>query len=376
MTRRRIIVLGGGVGGLSTAHALARDGDADVTLVEREARHDVHSTGRSAEILRVAVDDPVTRALALETDGLLDDPAAAGLDAAVLVDRTGLLVLDSGDPCWAQDLEHRGLSERADAASIGPLVADLWQAEGALQMEGRAHWIERGGRIHGERLVASLAGAAERAGVTLLRSAGESKVVTEHGSVRGVKVQGGPLVEADDVVVAAGAWSGPIARGLGVDLPLRTTRRHMFLTAPDRDGPAAAPVVWDDEAGFYIRREGPRWGLSICEVLDATTEAPLYPVNPEVEQLAAAALAAWVRRPGGALPLEQGWSGFRDLSPDDRPILGPDPRLPGLHWCCGLGGHGMTLSLGLGRAAASAVLGQPTALAAQCTVGRFESVPA
>ena len=36
----------------------------------------------------------------------------------------------------------------------------------------------------------------------------------------------------------------------------------------------------------------------------------------------------------------------------------------------------MTLSLGLGRAAASAVLGQPTALAAQCTVGRFESVPA
>ena len=70
MTRRRIIVLGGGVGGLSTAHALARDGDADVTLVEREARHDVHSTGRSAEILRVAVDDPVTRALALETEEL------------------------------------------------------------------------------------------------------------------------------------------------------------------------------------------------------------------------------------------------------------------------------------------------------------------
>mgnify|MGYP000324309447 CR=1 FL=1 len=70
---------------------------------------------------------------------------------------------------------------------------------------------------------------------------------------------------------------------------------------------------------------------------------------------AAEALAAWVRRTGDPLTLEESWSGFRDLSPDDRPILGPDPRVPGLHWCCGLGGHGMTLSLGLGRAAASAV---------------------
>ncbi|MGB0332129.1 MAG: FAD-dependent oxidoreductase, partial [Planctomycetota bacterium] len=84
----------------------------------------------------------------------------------------------------------------------------------------------------------------------------------------------------------------------------------------------------------------------------------------------------WVRDPGGAVPLQETWSGFRDLSPDDRPILGPDPRLIGLHWCCGLGGHGMTLSLGLGRAAASAVLGRPTELATQCTVGRFEFAPA
>ncbi len=396
MSRRRIIVLGGGIAGLSTAHSLARSqgqaGEVEVTLVERERRHDVHSTGRSAEILRVAVNDPITRALALETDRLFEDPVAAGLDAESLVDRTGLLVLNSGAPSWTADLERRGIVTRPDAASLRRLAPDLREAEDALRLEGRAYWFERGGRIRGERLVASLVSSAQRAGVTLLRNAGDAEVVSERGAVRGVRLHDGRLLDAEDVVVAAGAWSGPMARGLGVDLPLRTTRRHMFMTSPDPGSAPdsssdsgsdsdsdsgrgnTAPVVWDDDAAFYIRREGSRWGISICDVLEASTQAPLYPVDPEIERMATEAVAGWVRRPGAALPLERGWSGFRDLSPDDRPILGPDPRLGGLHWCCGLGGHGMTLSLGLGRAAASAILGQPTELAAQCTVGRFESV--
>ena len=372
MSRRRVIVLGGGVAGLSTAHALALEEDVHVTLVEREPRHDAHSTGRSAEILRVAVDDPVTRGLSLETDRLLDDPRAAGLDVDSLVERTGLMVLADAHPAWADDLERRGISTRAEADSLRHRVPDLQEAEDALRLEGRAHWIERGGRILGGRLVASLARCARRRGATLVRSAGDTEVMVEGGRVRGVRVQGGASIDADDVVVAAGAWSGPIAGGLGLDLPLRTTRRHMFLSAP---APARAepPVVWDDDAAFYIRREGSRWGLSICDVRDAAPEPPLYPVDPGTQRRAARALAAWIR---GPVALERSWSGFRDLSPDDRPILGPDSRLPGLHWCCGLGGHGMTLSLGLGRAAATAVLGRPTELAAQCTVERFEFVPA
>jgi len=376
VSRRRVVVLGGGIAGLSTAHALALDGGVDVTLVEREPRHDAHSTGRSAEILRVAVDDPVTRGLSLETDRLLDDPRGAGLDAGPLVERTGLIVLADDDPPWADDLERRGLSLRADASSLRHRVADLQESEGALRLGGRAHWIERGGRILGDRLVASLARCAHRAGATFVRSAGDAEVLVDGRRVRGVRIRSGERIAADQVVVAAGAWTGPIARGLGLDLPLRTTRRHMFLSAPAPGGPAAPPVVWDDDDAFYIRREGTRWGLSICDVAEAAPAAPLYPVDPGVERRAAEALAAWVQPSAGPVALETSWSGFRDLSPDDRPILGPDPRQPGLHWCCGLGGHGMTLSLGLGRAAASAVLGHPTELAAQCTVERFEFAPA
>ncbi|MDG1491667.1 MAG: FAD-dependent oxidoreductase [Planctomycetota bacterium] len=376
MSRRRVIVLGGGIAGLSTAYFLARDGGVKVTLVEREPRHDAHSTGRSAEILRVAVDDPVTRALALETDRSLEDPASTGLDDGRLIERSGLVVLRTAEPTWAEDLQRRGLSTRVGAAFLAQVAPEIEVPERDSPLDRRAHWVERGGRIQGARLVASLARGASAAGATILRSAGEAQVLEERGAVRGVRVHGGQRLEADQVVVAAGAWSGAVARTLGLDLPLRTTRRQMFLTEPDGLSPTPPPVIWDDDAEFYIRREGSRWAVSVCEVLDAAAPDHHYPIHPELRARAAEAVRMWIKGPRPPLTLERGWSGFRDLSPDDRPILGPDSRLAGLHWCCGLGGHGMTLSLGVGRASASAVLGRPTELAAQCTMKRFESVPA
>ena len=370
MSRRELIVLGGGVAGLSTAAFLAREEGVRVTLVEREARHDAHSTGRSAEILRVAVDDPVTRALALDSAAALEAPATAGLDAGPLVERTGLAVLTDGEPPWAEELEARGVSVRQDLAFLSE------RAPHAASEDARVHWLAGGGRIRGQHLVASLARSARRSGATLLRSAGPAEALTADGRAVGVRLAGGRTLEADDVVVAAGAWSGPIARALGLDLPLRTTRRHMFLTDADPGGPAAPPVVWDDAAGVYLRREGRRWGLSVCDVLDGGVDPVDYSVDPAVLERAVEAVRRWIPGPEGPLGIAHGWSGLRDLTPDDRPILGPDPRMPGLHWCCGLGGHGMTLSIGVGRAAAAAVLGRPHPHAERCEVGRFESVPA
>ena len=88
--RRRVLILGGGIAGVATALFLSDEPDIDVTVVEREPRHDAHSSGRSAEVLRVAIDDPVTRALGCQTSAMLDDPASLGFDASGMIDRSGL----------------------------------------------------------------------------------------------------------------------------------------------------------------------------------------------------------------------------------------------------------------------------------------------
>ena len=368
---RRVVVVGGGIAGLSCAWFLARDGH-EVTLVEREPRHDAHSTGRSAEILRTAVDDPVTREMARASAAMLVEPARAGLAGErSFVDGRGLVLAFDGAPDWVGDA----------LGTLGGVELDraAYAANGAhfAPMGERFVAFPAAGRIDGTRLVRALARAARARGATLVRSRGVREVEVRSGRATGVVLEGGARVAADAVVLAAGAWSRPLGAAVGAPLGVRPTRRHLFRF-PARalaDGPDAPPVVWDDAAGVYVAREAGRgdWLLSTCDV-EAVADvdaAGRYRVDPaEVER----GREAFERHLGARWsgPVEA-WTGFRDLSPDDRPVLGPDARLDGLHWCAGVGGHGFTLSLGAGRAFADA-LGDPEgALARRCSVARFDA---
>ena len=60
------------------------------------------------------------------------------------------------------------------------------------------------------------------------------------------------------------------------------------------------------------------------------------------------------------LELARAWAAIRTVTEDDTPVVGMDPRVPGLFWVAALGGHGMSLSLGLGDLAASMIGGDLT----------------
>ena len=64
------------------------------------------------------------------------------------------------------------------------------------------------------------------------------------------------------------------------------------------------------------------------------------------------------------LQLERGWAAVRTLTEDDTPVVGFDPTVAGLFWCGALGGHGMSLSLGLAELAARLLSGEQDPLAA------------
>ncbi|QDV08125.1 D-amino acid dehydrogenase small subunit [Planctomycetes bacterium Poly30] len=377
-----IVILGGGIGGLVAAFFLGAEKGARVTLVEREPRHDEHSSGRSAEILRTAIDDPVTEALGLRTAALLRAPSEIGLECCgPLVDDRGLIVLTGSgeepriDAPWIQRHVDGGA-----ARAMAP--EELREAAPHFSPVGhQAWWLPGGGHIEVERLMASLARGAMARGVRFLRSTGDARPQLEGGRILGVEFRE-TLLPCDSLVVAAGAWSGPIGRQIGAPLPLRTTRRHMWVTGAGASANPNAPIVWDDLAGFYARPErstnATGWAFSTTDLEhfelrggDAPfARAEMYAVE-EAERVAALA-AARTRLPLSSGDLVRSWRGFRDLTPDDRPVLGPDGRVPGLHWCAGLGGHGMTVSLAAGQVVADSIMGRAHPLSTSCSPGRFE----
>ncbi len=357
----RVVVLGGGIAGLASAWFAASLSDLEVVVVEREPRHDAHSSGRSAEIQRIAVPDPVARELAMATDAIYADPKTSGLPSELdLVERVGLVVGHAAaEPEWLGDLEGR-----VEMHPLDPEEARRRAPHTRLEA-AHATWFPTAGQVNAPRLLATLARSCAARGVRFVRSSGEARIEVEDGRVCGVAPALGESIPAARVINAAGAWAREVGAAAGAPLPLRPTRRHVLAFGRDARV-AAPPVVWDDAAALYVRARGDRWLVSPCDVHDAApAEEGGYPIDPDVMGSTRDRLTPFAPALADA-PLVDAWAGYRDLAPDDRPVLGRDPRVPGLSWCASFGGHGMTLGLAAGRSAARATLGLEDPWAAHC----------
>ena len=145
--------------------------------------------------------------------------------------------------------------------------------------------------------------------------------------VRGVRV-GGELLECDDVVLAAGPWSGKLAAGIGLELPLEITREQdvVFATAPEQ----AVPCAVSSQADRVYLRPAPEYGDG--HVLVGRGFPKEYEtVDPDgFDDEIDAAFEEDVRdRVAARLPRLAGMRavagrvGLYDVTPDWHPLLGP-----------------------------------------------------
>ncbi|MEZ6014074.1 MAG: FAD-binding oxidoreductase [Planctomycetota bacterium] len=371
----RTIIIGGGIAGAAAAYWLAQDPatHGEVILLEGAARLGAHSSGRSAAIHRPAVSDPVTRALALETLEWLETRSQEVSERALL-DAVGLVIdegasLDAPRAPWADELEASGVARRLSAEERAALVP-------YSRPSGARTWLlPRAGRVAAHALVQGLTRRAERNGAQIETTRQVRGVTHDLGRVTGVELADGTRMSADTVVLAAGAWSRQLGAEAGCALPLAASTRHLFVIGRPSEFDERAPIVWDDHLGFYARAYDGGLLVSPCDQDPAVPDqvAPRYLVSnaarDKATQLVARALPS---DDPSATAIDRGWCGLRDQTPDDRPVLGPDPRLAGLAWCAGFGGHGFTVGVAAGRALANALAGRDTGLPGEVGARRFD----
>ena len=337
---------------MSVAYHLARIGMGERVLVlEREATLGQHATGQCAAILRTAIDSWATRRLARDTELALHDPLDRWARGSFL-DARGLIISEGADtepePAWVADHREWGTVERIGGAKVARL-AGVFHPLGV-----RSWWFPRQGTIDVALLLDRLAAGARSGGVEIRLRARVAHLHLRADRVAGVVMDTGEVLDAERTVVAAGGWAPALGGRVGAALPFTVTRRHLLVSAPDPGIDASLPVVWDDRCGFYGRPESGGLLMSACDVDEVR---PQQLVADDAIPLTVARKAAAMLPALSNLRVAHYWAGLRTLTPDDAPVIGADPSLPGVFWMAGLGGHGISVSLGAGRLAAQLIAG-------------------
>lgn len=347
------MIVGGGIAGVATAWGLVQRGATDVLLLERERQLGSHSTSKNASILRTFTGEPASTALGLETMAFLVDPPA-GFCEVPLVDPVGLvLVPQSFDTvafeAWRVRKPQGSVVELAESAlrELAPHYAGF--GEGAILVRDEGH-LDTSALFDGLLRVARAGGVEVRSGG---RVTGFERAA---GRLCGVRLESGESLAADTVVVATGGWAQRLAREAGSTQRFEPRRRHLLVTAPQERVDRRWPIVWSERDAFYVRPES--GGLMLCACDQDVIEPDECEALPEVLELIAERTATCLHGFDDA-PAAHFWAGMRTFTPDPAFAIGSDPDVAGLFWVSGLGGHGMTTSVGVGRLASGLLLGEP-----------------
>jgi sarcosine oxidase subunit beta len=366
MTGSDIVVIGGGVTGLSAAWWLARAGHS-VSVFERfivgwEASG---RNGGGATHYQSPLFDEEQRLWPL-MDDLLGYPTEYQRERIVInlteAEQTRYRFMAS----ITSDMGYR--SEELDGKQLRALVP--LAGENALS----AQYFHFGGHANPQRTVQAYAWALQDCGGRIFQHSSVDGFVTVGGRVTGVRV-GGRVHGCDATVIAAGPQSAVLLAELGVDLPLAAARAEMIVTEP-------LPLMklgGVDGNGLYGRqtlRGNLAYGGGPHEWLeDAAFLQPARPSTPLLRNLAGR-LATLL--PGAAhARVIRSWAGIIENTPDGRPVI---DRLssPSNVTVATMSSVGFGLSPATGRAIHDLVLTGACSFAdiGKLGIGRFAALPA
>lgn len=337
----RVVVIGGGIAGLSAAAALAPD--ADVTLLERELALGYHASGRSAAMFEENYGNAVVCALSRASK--------AGHESYGVLSPRGLLgvALEGKDAAFEADIEALGLTEIsvAEARSRVPILA-----EGVM----RAAVHDEAADIDTDRLLQSLARQARHHGAEIRTGAEVAEITRGDGWQLRV---GDEALTADVVVNAAGAWADRLAELAGVrPIGLQPYRRSMArLPAPGGHDVRGWPMLFGPGESWYAKPDAGGWIVSPAE------EDPVEPMDAWADDMVLAeGLARYQPYVTEEVTrVETNWAGLRTFAPDRTLLIG-EAAQDGFFWSAGQGGYGFQTAPAAGALLADLICGRRPSL--------------
>jgi sarcosine oxidase, subunit beta len=355
-----VLIVGGGLVGVSTAAALVSYGVRRVVVAERDTVAS-GATGKSSGVVRCHYGVPELAAMAWWSLARFEN-AMDVFGADVGFHQVGYVVAvnaSNESPLRANVALHRKLGIDVDLIGASELRA-LWPGIATDDLS-LAAYEPRGGYGDAYSLATAQAKRARAAGAVIQQfmAVRELRTTADGSRVTGAVFGDGTEVAAGTVIVAAGPWSVGLVAAAGVGLPIRTQREMVLLVEPRSRLSRMVPVFSDLVDLQYSRPE--RSGQLLVGNSDHTS--PEY-VDPDRYDNGAspAYLESAVNKIAGRFPvladaaLASSYAGIYDVTPDYNPVIGSvGPE--GLLVAAGFSGHGFKIAPAVGEMVASAVVG-------------------
>ncbi len=349
--------------GAATACFLARDHGVAVTVLERDPSYRQASSALSASSIRQQFSTPINIALSLASIEFLrrvgDELAVDGEQPAIGLVEAGYLYLSDAE--GEGNLRAKHALQRAHGAEIDlldtaalrarwPWLATAGLALGAFGTRGEG-WFD------GPALHAAFRRKARTCGARFVHADAQA-FDASGGRVHAVRDAQGRTHAVDAVLIAAGAWSAPLAALLGLALPVSAKKRDVFVL----DSPARLPgcPLIIDPSGVWLRPEGagfiagapPRRMGNFIDPDDAPLDAIDHGLFDDVIwPTLAARIPAFV-----ALRVRSAWAGYYEMNAfDHNGVVGAVPGWSNAFIACGFSGHGMQHAPALGQALATRI---------------------
>jgi len=354
----KVVVIGGGVAGCSTAYHLAKFGWKDTILLERDqltsgttwhAAGLVSQLGPSAAITKIR---KYTTDLYKELEKKIEFSAGLKLNGALSIATTkGRWQELQRQATTAQLFDvHVEVLNIDQIKKIYPIINDK-DILGGIFMPGD-------GQADPIGVTNLLAKAAKQEGVKIFEKSPVEKILVKNGRIAGVKVNN-QIIECEYLVLATGMWSRQIGEEMGVSIPLYPAEHFYVITEPIKNLPKDLAVLRDFDDSLYLKEDAGKLLVGIFEgksipAFSTTNKVPndfSFGEFPENFDHFEPYLEASFKR----VPLLENagirkfFAGPESFTPDTNTLLGEVPEVRNFFVCCGFNSIGIGSGGGAGK---------------------------
>jgi 4-methylaminobutanoate oxidase (formaldehyde-forming) len=263
-SQAQVVIIGGGVIGCSIAYHLTKLGWRDVVLLERQQLTS-GTTWHAAGLLTTLRDTETQTRLAKYTQELYGRLEAETGQATGLIGCGSIQLAMTA--AKAEEMRrglHMATSFGVDAHEISPgEVKALWPLADVSDLVAAFHF-PKDARVNPTDVTQALARGARQGGARIFEQTAVTGIVSEHGTVTGVRTAAGDI-RAEYVVNCAGMWARAVGRMAGVNVPLQAAEHYYLISEPVPEVHPLLPILRDPGNSAYIREEAGKIMVGLFE---------------------------------------------------------------------------------------------------------------